>query len=81
MSWHWYYLKQYTANYVVLIYTYACAPYSGPTRSRGWCSGQFGNLARHSWGTVRAQLGHSWGIVEAQNLKPSGTVGGQLGHS
>ena len=30
-------------------------------------SGQFGNLARRSWGTklLGAQLGHSWGTIEA----------------
>ena len=42
---------------------------------------QFGNLARHSWGTVGAQLRHSWGTVGAQNWKLSGTIGAQLGHS
>ena len=42
---------------------------------------QFGNLARHSWGTVEAQLGHSWG-TKLKSLGHSwGTVGAQLGHS
>ena len=42
---------------------------------------QFGNLARHSWGTVEAQLGHSWGTKSKTLGHSWGTVGAQLGHS
>ena len=42
---------------------------------------QFGNLARHSWGTVEAQLGHSWGTKSKTLGHSWGTAGAQLGHS
>ena len=42
-----------------------------------------GNLARHSWGTVGAQLGHSWGTKQKFLGHSWGTVGEKryLGHS
>ena len=43
--------------------------------------GQFGNLARHSWGTAEAQLGHSWGTKSKTLGHSWGTAGAQLGHS
>ena len=44
---------------------------------------QFGNSARHSWGTKLKTLGHSWGTVGAQLGHSWGIklLGAQLGHS